>query len=53
MHARLRQLVRERAKNCCEYCGLSQEQEPLTFHIEHICAKESETAPPSRHTNGR
>ncbi len=35
MDAKLRQLVRQRAKNRCEYCGLRQEQEPLPFHIEH------------------
>ena len=36
MDARLRQLVRQRANNYCEYCGLSQDSEPLPFHIEHI-----------------
>jgi len=36
MDAKLRQLVRQRAKNTCEYCGLRQAQEPLPFHIEHI-----------------
>lgn len=36
MHDRLRQLVRRRAKDCCEYCQLRQDQEPLSFHIEHI-----------------
>jgi 5-methylcytosine-specific restriction endonuclease McrA len=36
MDAKLRQLVRQRAKNNCEYCGLCHEQEPLPFHIEHI-----------------
>jgi 5-methylcytosine-specific restriction endonuclease McrA len=36
MNAALRQLVRQRAKNCCEYCSLSQKFEPLPFHIEHI-----------------
>jgi len=36
MDAKLRQLVRQRAKNTCEYCGLRQEREPLPFHVEHI-----------------
>ena len=36
MDARLRQLTRQRADNRCEYCGLGQDQEPLTFHVEHI-----------------
>ncbi len=36
MDAKLRQLVRQRAKNSCEYCRMSQDQEPLRFHIEHI-----------------
>ena len=40
MDARLRQLVRQRAKNCCEYFGLHQEREPLTFHVEHIIARQ-------------
>jgi len=36
MDDRLRQLVRRRAKNRCEYCQMRQDQEPLSFHIEHI-----------------
>jgi hypothetical protein len=40
MDARLRQQVRQRAQNCCEYCGLRQEQEPLPFHIEHITSRQ-------------
>ena len=40
MDARLRRLVRERAKNRCEYCDLRQEQEPLVFHIEHIVPRQ-------------
>jgi hypothetical protein len=36
MDAGLRQLVRQRAKNRSEYCGLSQDFEPLSFHIEHV-----------------
>jgi 5-methylcytosine-specific restriction endonuclease McrA len=40
MDARLRQLVRQRAKSRCEYCRLRQEQEPLVFHIEHITPRQ-------------
>jgi hypothetical protein len=40
MDARLRQQIRQRAQNCCEYCGLRQEQEPLPFHIEHITSRQ-------------
>ena len=32
----LRQLVIQRAGNCCEYCGLSQAGQAATFHIDHI-----------------
>ena len=36
-----RNLVRRRAGNRCEYCLLPQEAIPLlTFHIEHIIAKQ-------------
>ena len=43
MDHRLRQRVRERAGNRCEYCRLRQEHEPLTpFHVEHIVAGQHE-----------
>lgn len=32
----LRHLVIRRADNRCEYCGLSQEGQEATFHIDHI-----------------
>ncbi|MCT7985801.1 HNH endonuclease [Laspinema sp. A4] len=32
----LRQLVIQRAKNRCEYCGLSQLGQVATFHIDHV-----------------
>ena len=32
----LRKLVIRRAKNRCEYCGLSQVGQEATFHIDHI-----------------
>lgn len=40
MDERLRQLVRQRTAGRCEYCGLRQEQEPLSFHIEHIISRQ-------------
>lgn len=40
MDAALRELVRRRANNRCEYCGLKQQHAPLTLHIEHIVAKQ-------------
>src|SRR5437899_1000802 len=37
MARRLRTLVRERARDRCEYCGMPQELVPYaTFHVEHI-----------------
>ncbi len=36
-----RQLVRDRAGQRCEYCGLPQEALPLAlFHVEHVAAKQ-------------
>jgi len=41
MDAALRTLVRNRAGNRCEYCGLHQDDEPLyRFHIEHILPRQ-------------
>ncbi len=40
MDARLRQLVRQRAGDRCEYCDLRQDQEPLAFHVEHILSRQ-------------
>ncbi len=41
MDAALRQFVRTRAKQRCEYCRLPQTAAPyLTFHIEHIEAQQ-------------
>jgi hypothetical protein len=39
IEASLRRLVIERAGNCCEYCLLDQEDNPFSFHIEHIIAE--------------
>ena len=37
----IRAAVRERARDCCEYCTLPQEAEPFfRFHIEHITARQ-------------
>ena len=38
---RLRRLVVKRAKGRCEYCGLSQEGQEATFHIDHIVPRVS------------
>lgn len=39
--AALRRLVRRRAGNRCEYCGLRHEELPfVTFHIEHIVSRQ-------------
>ena len=34
--AALRRLVRHRAGNRCEYCGLSQLGQAATFHLDHV-----------------
>ena len=40
MNAKTRRLVRTRAGNCCEYCGLHQDQSPLSaLQIEHVIPK--------------
>jgi hypothetical protein len=41
MDASLRNLVRQRAGNRCEYCRIHQDDDPfLTFHVEHIIARQ-------------
>ena len=41
MEAGLRRLVRERAGNRCEYCGIHQDQDAFfTFHVDHIVARQ-------------
>ncbi len=32
----LRELVKQRANQCCEYCRLPQEYDVLPFQIDHI-----------------
>jgi 5-methylcytosine-specific restriction endonuclease McrA len=39
MERALQELVWQRAGSRCEYCQLSQEQDELTFEIDHIIAK--------------
>ena len=39
VEAALRRLVTARAKNCCEYCLVSQEVSSYSFHIEHILSE--------------
>jgi HNH endonuclease len=36
MPKRLSRMVRRRALDHCEYCGLSQEGQEATFHIDHV-----------------
>jgi len=41
MDGPLRQRVRDRAGNRCEYCQLRQEHDPFhPFHVEHIIARQ-------------
>ena len=41
MDAALRRLVRQRAGEQCEYCGLMVEDEPLgTFHVDHVIPRQ-------------
>jgi hypothetical protein len=41
MDAALRNLVRARAENRCEYCGIAQSADPLfRFHIEHVVPRQ-------------
>jgi hypothetical protein len=39
MDAATRRLVRERAHCRCEYCRIHEDDEPLSFHVEHIVAR--------------
>jgi len=36
----MRDLVRQRAGDRCEYCRLRQEHDQATFHVEHVVAKQ-------------
>jgi hypothetical protein len=41
MDQSLREVVRRRAENACEYCRIPQEATPLiAFHIEHIVSRQ-------------
>ena len=37
--AELRRQVIEAASNCCEYCRLSQDDYPFSFHMEHVISE--------------
>ena len=41
MDVGLREAVRRRAHECCEYCHLPESADPLeVFHLEHVVAKQ-------------
>ena len=40
MDVKLRQFVRIRAGQHCEYCGLAQEFSEMRFHIEHVTPRQ-------------
>ncbi len=41
MEKEVRERVRRRARDRCEYCGLPQQHVPLAaFHVEHVTAKQ-------------
>jgi 5-methylcytosine-specific restriction endonuclease McrA len=41
MEPSLKELVRRRARNACEYCRIPQDATPLiSFHIEHIVSRQ-------------
>ncbi len=40
MDAATRTQVRERAADGCEYCGVAQQDEYFTLHVEHIVARQ-------------
>lgn len=40
MDAALRQLIRQRASERCEYCRLPESAVDFTFHVEHIIARQ-------------
>jgi len=39
MDAAMRRLVQAQAGARCEYCRIHEDDEPYTFHVEHIVAK--------------
>ncbi len=39
MDSKTRQLVRDRANNCCEYCGRPQSSSTFPLQIEHVIPK--------------
>lgn len=43
--AELRRQVVERARGRCEYCGLSQEGQEATFHVDHVVPRSAGGGP--------
>lgn len=39
MDSKTRQLVRDRANNCCEYCGRPQSSSTFPLQVEHVIPK--------------
>lgn len=35
----MRQLIRQRASHCCEYCLLPEDADEWPFHVDHIVAR--------------
>jgi 5-methylcytosine-specific restriction endonuclease McrA len=44
MDAALIRLVWQRARKCCEYCRLSQDDHELPFEIDHIVSRKHQGA---------
>jgi hypothetical protein len=38
MERALEELIWQRARDCCEYCRMPQEFDPIPFNIDHIIA---------------
>lgn len=50
MDEQTRHFIRQRAKDCCEYCRIPQHAIPAPFHVEHIWALQHAPAD-SQHLN--
>ncbi len=37
--ANVRRLVSDRARGCCEYCRIGQDDQAISFAIDHIIAE--------------
>jgi 5-methylcytosine-specific restriction endonuclease McrA len=40
MDTSLAEFVQERARQCCEYCGMPQAYDELPFEIDHVVAEQ-------------